>query len=128
MNMKFKKTTLIKVLLVVALVVTAPYLVPFTLDFIIVADLMGFEALLVFLFVYAKSLMAPLRLHLSALREHLGQTALLVARLYMFRPRVYLGHAAASSAMVLIASSVLLACALWLPVMLMSAELATTFV
>lgn len=121
MKIKLRKSTLIKVALVVALIVFAPYLIPFTIDFIVIADLMGLEALIVFLLVYAKSIMAPLQMRFEQFRQNVAATALLVAQLYMFKPKVYLGHAAVSSVVIVLASSVLLACAVWMPVMFMSA-------
>ena len=56
MKFEFKKSTLIKLGLIFILIAVAPFLVPFTLEFIIVADLMGLEALIVFLLAYGKSI------------------------------------------------------------------------
>ena len=121
MNFNFKKSTLIKIGLILGLLALAPYLVPFTLEFVIVADLMGLEALIVFLLAYGKSIINSVQVRLVEFRSHIAQTAQLVAELYMFKPSIFLGHATVSSMAIVLACSVMLACAAWLPVMLMSA-------
>lgn len=123
MKLNFKKSTLVKLGLILALLAIAPFLVPFTLEFIIVADLMGLEALIVFLFVYAKSVGNLLRFKLQRISQHISDTLRLLAELYMFKPKIYLSHATASSLVIICASSVMLACAVWLPVMMASAQI-----
>ena len=39
----------IEIILILAVIIAAPYFAPFAIDFIILADFMGLEALLVFL-------------------------------------------------------------------------------
>lgn len=123
MKLNFRKSTLIKLSLILAMLAIAPFLVPFTLEFIIVADLMGLEALIVFLFVYARSIVNLLRFKLQAFAKHVSNTVRLLAELYMFKPNIYLGHVTASSLVIVCASSVMLACIVWLPVMLASAHM-----
>lgn len=123
MKLNFKKSTLVKLGLILALLAVAPFLVPFTLEFIIVADLMGLEALIVFLFVYAKSVVNLLRFKLQRIAQHVGDTVRLLSDLYMFKPKIYLSHATASSLVIVFASSVMLACVVWLPVMMASAHM-----
>ena len=50
-----------------------------------------------------------------------GQGAPSYALLYTFKPRVYFLHATASSALAVVAYSVFLACAVWVPVIFISA-------
>ena len=121
MNFKFKKSTLIKFGLILALIVIAPFLLPFTLEFIIVADLMGLEALIVFLLAYGKSIVNAIHARISGLACHVKHTLLLVTELYMFKPKIYLGHVTASSLVLVVAGSVMCACMVWVPVMYMSA-------
>tara|TARA_Y100001951_G_scaffold99442_1_gene101474 strand:- start:259 stop:636 length:378 start_codon:yes stop_codon:yes gene_type:complete len=116
----FRKSTLVKLGLILLLVAVAPFLVPFTLEFIIVADLMGLEALIVFLFAYGKSIFNSLRLRVEEFSNHIVHTVRLVSELYMFKPSIFVGHATVSSIAMVLACSVLLACAAWVPVMLMS--------
>jgi|SRR5690554_1694227 len=123
MKFRFKKSTLIKFGLIVALLIIAPFLVPFALEFVILADLMGLEALIVFLLASGRSVINLVRIRLQELSSHIGETLILVSEVYMFRPKIFLGHAAASSLVVVCVSSALLACALWLPVMLASSQL-----
>ncbi len=120
MKFEFRKSTLIKIALILLLIAVAPFLVPFTLEFIIVADLMGLEALIVFLFAYGKSIVNSLRLRIEELSNHIVHTVRLVSDLYMFKPSVFFGHATLSSIAMVLACSVLLACAAWVPVMVLS--------
>lgn len=121
MKFNFRASTLIKVGIIIALIAIAPFLVPFTLEFIIFADLMGLEALIVFLLAYGNSKIGSIQVRMRDIKSHMAKTVLLVKELYIFEPRIYLGHATVSGLVVVCASSVLLACAVWLPVMLMSA-------
>ena len=121
MKFDFKKSTLIKLVLVLGLLAVAPFLVPFTIEFIIIADLMGLEALIVFLLAYGKSIIGTVHVRALQVRLHICSTALLIAELYMFKPRIYLSHATISSLVMIFTSSVVLACIVWLPVMFVSA-------
>ncbi|MAO39362.1 MAG: hypothetical protein CMK70_03800 [Pseudohongiella sp.] len=120
MKFEFRKSTLIKLGLILALVAVAPFLVHFTLEFIIVADLMGIEALIIFLFAYGKSILNSLRLRIEEFSRDIVHTVRLVSELYMFKPSIFFGHATVISIAMVLACSVLLACAAWVPVMLMS--------
>lgn len=124
MKFEFRKSTLIKFALILVILALAPFALPFTLEFIIVADLMGLEALIVFLLSYAKSTLGSLRARTDEACRNVTRTLGLVAELYIFKPKVYIGHATVSSVVIICASSVLLACTVWLPVMLASAHLA----
>jgi len=119
---QFRTSTVIKALIILALLVIAPFAVPFTLEFIFVADLVGLEALIALCLLYCKPLFSTLRIKIQAFCEHLLASARLVSELYMFKPGVYLGHATFSSVVILLASSVMLASAVWWPVMFASSE------
>jgi len=118
--MKFDRNAKIKILLIVALIIAAPYFAPFAIDFIVVADFMGLEALLVFLLVYSKSAFLAVQSRLLEFKSSIAATALLVAALPIFTPRIYFTHATASTVLAIFACSIFLACVVWLPVMMMS--------
>ncbi|MDO9317803.1 MAG: hypothetical protein Q7V56_06355 [Gammaproteobacteria bacterium] len=118
--MKFDRNAKIKILLIVALIIAAPYFAPFAIDFIIVADFMGLEALLIFLLVYSKSAFLVVQSRLMEFKSSIAATALLVAALPLFTPRIYITHATASTVLAIFACSIFLACVVWLPVMMMS--------
>lgn len=118
--MKFDRNAKIKILLIVALIIAAPYFAPFAIDFIVVADFMGLEALLVFLLVYSKSAFLAVQSRLLEFKSSIAATALLVAALPLFTPRIYITHATASTVLAVFACSIFLACVVWLPVMMMS--------
>jgi undecaprenyl pyrophosphate phosphatase UppP len=120
MKLKFDRSARIKILLIVAVVLMAPWFAPFAIDFIILADFMGLEALLVFLFASSRSGMTVLRGHLAELKSSVAATFSLVVALPLFTPRVYVTHATASTLLAVFACSVVLACAVWVPAMMMS--------
>lgn len=123
MKIEFGWSTWVKIAIVVAVLIAAPFLVPFALEFVIVADLMGLEALIVFLAASGKYWWRVSMLRLTAFCQHLAETAALVAELYLFKPRVFVIHATVSGLCLVLASSVLLCCAVWVPPMIMSAQL-----
>lgn len=77
MKLKFDRNAKIKIILVIAVITSAPYFAPFAIDFIIFADFLGFEALLVFLFAYFKPASVAIRHALNELRRSFGATALI---------------------------------------------------
>jgi len=120
MKFRFDRNAKIKILLVLAVLLVTPYFAPLAVDFVILADFMGLEALLVFLFVSAKSGLLVARASFEEMKESVAATAQLLVQLPLFRPRVYFTHATASTLFAVLACSVVLACAVWVPVMMMS--------
>tara|TARA_R110001592_G_scaffold24525_1_gene94381 strand:+ start:75 stop:452 length:378 start_codon:yes stop_codon:yes gene_type:complete len=120
MKFDFDRNAKIKILLIVAVVIAAPYFAPFAIDFIILADFMGLEALLIFLFAYARPAFIKIQSRFSEFNSSITATALLVAELHIFKPRIYVAHASASAVLAIFACSIFFACVVWLPVMMMS--------
>ncbi|MDP2141978.1 MAG: hypothetical protein Q8L20_14320 [Gammaproteobacteria bacterium] len=120
MKFDFDRNAKIKILLIVAVLIAAPYFAPFAIDFIILADFMGLEALLVFLFAYSRSARAVIQVRISEFKSSISATAQLVAELHIFKPHVYATHATVSTVLAVFACSIFLACVVWLPVMVMS--------
>lgn len=120
MKFNFDRNAKIKILLIFVVIVTAPYFAPFAIDFIILADFMGLEALLVLLFAYSKSIIGLVSARLAEVRRDAAATARLIVELPLFSPRIYFTHATASSVLAVLACSVFLACVVWVPVMVAS--------
>ena len=120
MNLNFDRNAKIKIFLILLLILVAPYFAPFAIEFVILADFMGLEALLVFLFAYSKPILAAIHVRLSELKGSIAATAQLVVALPLFMPRIYISHATASSIFAVFACSIFLACVVWLPVMMLS--------
>lgn len=120
MKFDFDRNAKIKILLIVVVIIAAPYFAPFAIDFIILADFMGLEALLVFLLGYSRSSFSVVQGRISDLKSSISATALLVAQLHICKPRIYVSHAGASAVLAVFACSIFLACLVWLPVMVMS--------
>ncbi|MCP5357599.1 MAG: hypothetical protein H7A06_05615 [Pseudomonadales bacterium] len=120
MKLNLDRNARIKILLIVFLLIAAPYFAPFAIDFIILADFMGLEALLVLAFAYSKSVSSFVALYFGDVMANMKSTLRLVVELPVFRPRVYLAHATLSSVIVVITCSLFLACLVWLPPVMMS--------
>ena len=69
-----------------------------------------------------------IKLGSSRLKESLADTLRELAKLYMFKPRVYCFHAISTSIFVFITGSLILSTLLWLPVMAMSSGAFGSFV
>jgi hypothetical protein len=117
---KIEKSVLIKLLIIGALIIIAPYAVPFSIEFVLMADIMGLEALILFLIYQARHVIAVLITRLAGWRSHVAMTILLLASAYIFQPKVLISHAAGSSLILLFACSVTLALALWVPAIYLS--------
>lgn len=121
MKLPFLRSVIIKALLLLGLVMLVPYFAPFAIDFILLIDFVGLEALLVLVFAYSKTLLRAQMAQLREIKENIKGTLALIAELYIFKPRVYFLHASASSAMAVLVCSVFLACVVWVPVIFISA-------
>ena len=121
MKWPFLRSIIIKTLLLAALILLVPYFAPFAVEFILLIDFVGLEALIVLVFAYSKTLMRAQIAQLHQIMENIKMTFVLIAQLYIFKPRVYFLHATASSVLAVVACSVFLACAVWVPVIFISA-------
>ncbi|MEQ8312517.1 MAG: hypothetical protein RL839_12905 [Gammaproteobacteria bacterium] len=120
MKFKIEKQVFMKLLIIGALIIIAPYAVPFSIEFVLMADIMGLEALILFLIYQSRHAVTVLVTRLAEWQSHVASTVLLLASAYIFQPRVFIGHAAGSSLVLLIACSVAMALALWIPAIYLS--------
>ncbi|PCI79348.1 MAG: hypothetical protein COB20_05010 [SAR86 cluster bacterium] len=120
MKFKFEKPVLIKLLIIGALLIIAPYAVPFSIEFVLMADLMGLEALVLFLIYQSRHAITALVEKLVEWRTHTVTVIILLASAYIFQPKVFLSHVAGSSIILLFACSFALAFALWVPAIYLS--------
>jgi hypothetical protein len=120
MKLNLDRNAKIKITLILAVILAAPYFAPFAIEFIILADFLGPEALLVFLFASSRSALTVLNARLSKFCRECAETASIIVKLPLFTPRIYMTHATASTLFAVFACSVFLACMVWLPVMMMS--------
>jgi len=118
---KWDKSLVIKLLTIGLLLLVAPFVVPFTIELILMADILGLEALILFLIYQSRHAFVALRARLLALREHVTATILLLAGLYIFQPKIIFSHTAGSSLILIFACSAVLAATLWLPAFYLSA-------
>ncbi|GJM12651.1 MAG: hypothetical protein DHS20C12_10540 [Pseudohongiella sp.] len=117
---KLEKPVLIKLLIIAAIFLIAPYAVPFSFEFVLMADIMGLEALILFLIFHFRHALSALLARSAEWRSQITASVLLLANLYIFQPRVFVSHAAGSSFILLFACSLFLALALWVPAIFLS--------
>lgn len=122
MNFRFNKTLLLKLAIILLLFSLAPYAVPFSIEFILMADVLGLEALILFLMFQSRLVLNALRARLIVWFEHMTATVLLLAGLYIFQPGVLISHVAGSSMILFLACSILMALALWIPALYLSSS------
>lgn len=122
MKLKLSASAATKLVLIVAIIVVAPYVAPFAIDFVILADLAGLEALILIVFAFSRSSFSMLFSRVLQLRRDLADTIWMLLRLPIFQPRIYFSHATLSSVLILACCSVVLAGVVWLPVLILSAQ------
>jgi len=114
--LKLDRALLKKILYIMIILAIAP----FALEFVLLADVAGAEFAVLFLFYYLKTTAyAVLERWLEFKRSLLAVCALL-AELYCFKPRIFASHIAASSLLLLVTSSLLFSCMMWLPPLFLS--------
>lgn len=119
---KLHKNTLIKLAIIAAVFIIAPFAAPFALEFVLMADLLGLEALLLFLLLQSRHLLNTVMSRLSTWIDDVLASLTLLTSLYIFQPKIFVPHAIGSSAIVLFACSLSFALALWIPPLLLSSN------
>ena len=115
-----QKSTLIKVAIIAVVLIIAPFAVPFALEFVLMVDLLGLEALILFMLLQSRQLLNSLLNRPAIWADGALATITLLASLYVFQPKVIFPHAVGSSVVLLFACSLSIALALWLPPLLLS--------
>lgn len=120
MKFKIEKTVLIKLLVIGVAFFIAPQIVPFALEFVLMIDIMGLEALVVLLLYQSRHSLALLLERFAQWRASIAATVLLLANVYIFQPKIFVSHAAGSGLLLLFACSLSMALALWIPALYLS--------
>ena len=120
--LKLEKSVLLKLLIIAAVFLIAPHAVPLSMEFVLMADILGLEAFLLFLLYQFRHVFAALVAKFAEWQNHIATTALLLASVYVFQPRIFFGHVLGSSFILLLACSVAMAFALWVPAIYLSSS------
>jgi len=120
MKFRFDRSFVIKATLIMALLMTLPSITPMAIEFVVLVDLMGLEALILFLLYQGRQSLTALAGKAAQWRAHLGCTLLLLAGLYFLEPHIALAHLGGSAILLMFASSAVLALLLWIPPLLLS--------
>lgn len=114
--MKLDRALLKKILFVLIILAVAP----FAMEVVLLADVAGAEFAVFFLIYYLKTTAYALLERWLEFKRNVLAICKLLAELYLFRPRVMASHFAASSMILVLTSSALLCCMLWLPPLYLS--------
>lgn len=120
MKFGFNRSVLIKLAIILAIFLIAPFAIPFSVEFVLMADIVGLEALILFLLFQSKQMIMPLLAKLDEWKNHVGVTVLLLLGLYFMQPDIFFAHALGSTVLLMFTCSVALAFAFWLPSLYLS--------
>lgn len=93
---------------------------PFAIEFLFLAEFVGLEFAVTFMVLYFKTLCEELNRRWWKLKYKLKYGFDELIDLFVFQPRTYGVSATASCVVILLTGSTLVACAIWLPAMMMS--------
>ena len=118
--MKINRSVVIKLGIIAALLIIAPYIVPVAFELVLMADIMGLEALVLFLIYQSRNALTALVGRFSEFTQSVAATIVLLTRLYIFQPRVLVSHVVGSSVILIFTCSFALALVLWAPAIYLS--------
>ena len=116
MKINLNHPVLIKIALFAAVLFVAPFIAPLALEIILMADLMGIEALILTLIYNSRHVFIALISKLSEFKATILGVTILIVGLYIFQPEIFISHAVGSGLILVLVSSILLALTLWVPV------------
>jgi len=114
--LKLDRALLKKILYIMIILAIAP----FALKFVLLADVAGAEPAVLFLYYYLKTNTYAVLERRLELKRRLLATCALLAESYCFKPRIFASHIAASCLLLLVTSSILFSCMMWLPPLFIS--------
>lgn len=114
--MKLDRPLLKKILYILIILAVAP----FALEIVLLADVAGAEFAVFFLVYYLKTTAYAILERWLEFKRSVTVTCALLAELYLFRPRIAASHLVASSLLLVLTSSLLLSCLMWLPPLFLS--------
>ncbi len=116
MALEFNRDTLIRFASILLLIV----ILPAAAELLFVLDVFGLEFTLSFMFLYLGYARERLVLWVTNLQREIGGFIMFIASLYLFQPRVLISHSIASSILISLTCSLMLATLFWLPAFYLS--------
>lgn len=120
MKIKIDKNLLIKFLCISVFVVIAPFAFAYSLEFILLADILGAEMVILSLVYYFKSTITLYMYKWHKFKSDFSGAVQYFSTLYMSQPRSCLLHGSASFLVIIFGGCLALSFYLWVPVMIMS--------
>jgi hypothetical protein len=105
----------------IGLVVLLLVLAPFLPEILLMADIVGLELAIAFLFYYLRSYWYLVLHFFRRLKTELVEVYWILVRCYLFRPKVYYSHVSVSLLILLVTGSTVVSMLIWAPAVLMSA-------
>jgi|GEM_PF-5292064 len=121
--MKFKPTAAfwIKALLILAILIAMPYAAPQAIELVLMLDLMGLEAILLYFLYQGRHAAYAVLEKAWEFRAQILTVALLLGGFYLLEPDVLLAHLSGSIVLLTLGGSLFTVALLWLPPLLLSA-------
>lgn len=124
MQPKPRRSFWFKIALAISIFLVAPFAAPMLLEMVLLVDILGLEALILYMFYQARHQFTFLQQFLQSRARNwlLTLTAMLLvlSNLYMLQPDVAIAHLFGSFLLLAFAGSAALAITLWLPPLLLS--------
>ena len=116
MKLEFNRETLIRIASILLLIA----IIPVAAELLLVLDVFGLEFTLSFMFLYLGYVRERFVMWVTNFRREISSFILFIANLYLFQPKVLISHSIASSVVISLTCSVLLATVFWLPAFYLS--------
>lgn len=116
MKLEFNRENLIRFASVLILIA----ILPFAAELLLVLDVFGLEFTLSFMFLYLGMVRDRILIWLKDVQREISVFILFIGNLYLFQPKVLITHSLASSVLLAVTCSVILATIFWLPAFYLS--------
>jgi hypothetical protein len=123
--MKFKanRQLVIKIGIAIILMIAIPFLP----ELFLFVDIVGLEMAIAFFTLYLSTGLGSIKAHIQQFKMELRASEKIMLHSHMLKPKIYGAHAFASSCILLLTGSTVLAILLWLPALTMSTRMFGSF-
>ena len=120
-DFKLDRKTLIKIACLILLLAV----MPFSMELILLADIGGLDFALTFFMLYLSAMHNAVLEKWADFKKGCAEFIVFASQLYMFKPKIFVPHIAASGIVLAVTCSMVLACLFWVPLMYVSSGFIT---
>lgn len=124
MKIKISQRTVIRITCLIIFLLISP----FAVEIVLLADIVGVEFAITFLFIYLGSYWTLIKQRGNRFKAACVESFDILSKIYVYRPKVYFTHVTVSSVFLILTGSVLLSTLVWVPAVLMSGSALGAFV